>query len=129
MFLRFRLDKLNNHSIHPDWQLMSNHALLTVTILIVEEHIQMRKNTIAINSDEEKNFVKKLINAIRNIDTSDLSDVNCHKKAVQDIVYSVDRIWAKNSKVINITRYSKSWWDMNCNRDLEKYRSIRSLED
>ena len=129
MFLRFRSDKLDNHFIHSDWQLMSNHALLTVTILTVEEHIQTRKCTIAINSDEEKNFVKKLIDAIKNIGMSSLSNVDCLKKAVQDIIYSVDRTWAKNSKVVDITRYSKSWWDINYSRDLEKYKSTRSLKD
>ena len=32
-------------------------------------------------------------------------------------------------KIINITKYSKSWWDVNCNRDLEKYRLSRHIED
>ena len=26
-------------------------------------------------------------------------------------------------------KYSKSWWDNNCSRDLEKYRSSKSLEN
>ena len=25
--------------------------------------------------------------------------------------------------------HSKSWWDLNCSRDLEKYKSTRRLED
>jgi len=31
---------------------------------------------------------------------------------------SIERIWEKNSKIINITKYSKSWWNMNCSRNL-----------
>ena len=38
MFLQFSLKKLDNHSV----QLTSDHALLTITILIIEEHIQTK---------------------------------------------------------------------------------------
>ena len=41
----------------------------------------------------------------------------------------MEKIWVKNSKIINITKHSKSWWDMNCSRDLEKYRMTKHIED
>ena len=37
--------------------------------------------------------------------------------------------WKKNSKIVTISKYLKSQWDTNCSRDLEKYRSTRSLVD
>jgi len=46
---------------------------------------------------KEHTFVKELIKAIKNIETNDISDVDC-----------LDNIWAKNSKIINITKHSKS---------------------
>ena len=42
MFLRFRSEELDNHSIHPKWHLISDHALLTITIPIFEEYIQTK---------------------------------------------------------------------------------------
>ena len=38
-------------------------------------------------------------------------------------------MWEKHSKVINITRYSKSWWDDNCKCNLDIYRSTKNIED
>jgi len=32
-------------------------------------------------------------------------------------------------KIVNITKHSKSWWNNNCSRNLERYKSTRSLED
>ena len=53
IFLRSGLTELNNHSIHPDWQLFSDHAPLTVSIPIAEENIVSSKFSIAKNSKEE----------------------------------------------------------------------------
>ena len=42
MFLRPELLEYNNHTIYPDLRLTSDHALLTVDIVIFEEQIQTR---------------------------------------------------------------------------------------
>ena len=39
MFLQFGSDELDNHSIHLDWRLTSDHVPLTVMISIIEKHI------------------------------------------------------------------------------------------
>jgi len=51
------------------------------------------------------------------------------EKAVNDFAKNVDNIWNKNAKLTNIMKYSKSWWDNNWSKDLEKYRFLKSLED
>ena len=68
--------ELNNHSIHPDWQLFSDHAPLTVTIPIIEENIISSKFSIAKNSKEKESFINDVLYAIKNINVDDLSDSN-----------------------------------------------------
>jgi len=43
MFLCSGSSKLNNHSIHSDWQLTLDHAHLTITIPIIEKYINTTK--------------------------------------------------------------------------------------
>ena len=60
---------------------------------------------------------------------SDLSNVVSFKNVVCSFTHSLERIQKKNSKIVNIIQYSKSWWDVNYSRDLEKYRSSKHIED
>ena len=107
----------------------SDYALLTITIPIVEEHIQTKKNLIIKGSKEEKSFINDLIKAFKSINTNNLSDVELLKNVINSFTNTIERTWEKNAKIINITKYSKSWWDVNCSKDLKKYRSSRRLED
>jgi len=100
-----------------------------VTIPIVEEHIQTRKQIIVKNSKEKRIFVKELIEAFKDIDISDLSNIEQLENVVLSFISLIKRIWIKNSKTINITKHFKSWWDINCSRNLEKYRLTKSLEN
>jgi len=78
-------------------------------IPIVEEYIQTRKQMIVKDSEEESVFVKKLIEAFKDIDMSDLSNIEQLENVILSLVNSIERIWVKNSKSVNITKHSKSW--------------------
>jgi len=82
MFLRFRSAELSNYYIHPDWHLALDHALLTIIIPIIKEHIQTKKHIIVKNSKKEKIFIKEVIKAIKDINTSNLLDAISFKSTV-----------------------------------------------
>ena len=129
MFLCSGSSKLDNHSIHSNWHLTSDYASLTVTISIVEENINSTKYSIIKDSNEEVSFIKDVIISIRNINTSNLSDISSLNRAVNKFTNTVEGTCEKNTKVINIIKHSKSWWDANYSRNLERYRSSKSLEN
>jgi len=52
--------EFNYHHIHPDWRLISNHALITVDIHINDENIPTKWRSLVKGSDKEKKFIKDL---------------------------------------------------------------------
>jgi len=82
MFLCNGSSKLDNHSIHPDWRLSSNHAPLTIVITIIEEHINSGKHSIIRDSKEELTFIKDLT-------TSNMSDIASLDRAVNKFADAV----------------------------------------
>jgi len=44
---------------------------------------------------------------------------------INDLTNKVDKAWNRNMKLTNITRYSKSWWDNKCSRELKNIESQR----
>ena len=129
MFFRYSLEELDNHTIHSEWRLALDHASLTITIPIEEQYILNRKCSIIKGSAEEKVFIKDMIKNITIIDTSYPTNIESLEKTVNSFTEAIESAWEKNSKIINISRHSKSWWDINCSRYLEKYRLTRSLVD
>ena len=107
MFLRLGFLEYNNHIIYPDWRLTSDHALLTVDILISEEHIQTRKHVLVKNSKEENDFINKLIEAIKGINTENIQRKEVLDQIIQLLASITERIWYKHSKVVNIAKHSK----------------------
>ena len=115
IFLHSRSTKLNNHSIHPDWCLSSNHAPLTITISITEEFITSSKLSILKESEEKVTFIKEASASIRNLDISNLMDNIKLENLVNLFGLRIDWAWEKNAKCIRITKHSKQWWNKECN--------------
>ena len=107
MFLRCDSIGLNQHSIHPNWQLTSDHAPLSVTIPIVNEFITTSKLSIQQNSEQENVFIKEAISVFQNLDTLNISNKKCLKNTVNSLNLLINQAWNKNAKWSRITRYSK----------------------
>ena len=90
MFLQSRSNELNNHSIHPEWQLSSDYTPITVSILIIEESIIISKFSIVKNSKEKENFIKDVSYIIKNINISDLSDSNKLEDTTNSLISSLE---------------------------------------
>ena len=73
------------------------------------------------NSEEENKFVNELIKTIKGINTVNIHNKNVLNQIVQEFASTIERIWYKHSKIINITKHSKKWWNEQCQRDLEHY--------
>ena len=129
IFIQCNSPTLNNHSIYSEWCLSSNYAFLTITILISEEIVNIRKSNIKKGSDKETQFLKDAANIINNLNVSNLMNIHMLENIVNELIIKVEEVWNWNVKLTNIMRYSKSWWDNNCSRELEKYRISKSLED
>jgi len=121
VFLCPNSQEFNNHHIHPNWRLTSDYAPISVDISIIDEQLQTKKHSLIKNSDEECSFIKEIISSLKNINTHSISSVKNLESVVQKIAFNIYNIWFKNSKNVNITKYSKAWWNDNCNIDLNKY--------
>ena len=108
IFLRPESSELNSHSIYPDWRLIPDHAPLTVNIVIFEEYIQIKKCTIVKNSKEEDNFVNKLIKTIKRLNMENFQNKEVLEHIVQNFAECIERIWYKYSKIVNVTKHSKT---------------------
>jgi len=51
------------------------------------------------------------------------------EKTIQEFASTIERIWYKHSKIVNITKHSKEWWNDQCQRDLEHYQQSRCIDD
>ena len=129
MFIQCDSPALNNHFILSEWHLFSNYTSLTITIPISEEIVNTYKSNIKKGSDEETQFLEDTANIIKNLNVSNLIDIHMLENIVNELTIKVEDAWNCNAKLTNITRNSKSWWDNNCSRELEKYRTSKSLED
>ena len=95
IFLHNSSSELDNHSIYPDWRLSSSYTPLTIIISIVKEYINSRKHSIIKDSKEELTFIKDLTTFIRNINTSNMSDIASLNRAINKFANTVENAWEK----------------------------------
>ena len=115
MFLCSRSNELNNHSIHPDQCPILDYVPLTVTIPIEEKFVQSSKLFLLKKSKKEELFVTEVINIFKSLDTSILSNLESLKQVVNSLVSRINQAQNINARKVNITKYSKKWWNENCN--------------
>ena len=129
MFLRYGSSKINQHSVYSDWLFTSDHAPLSIVILIVDEIISTLKLSIQQKSKQENAFIEEVISSFKNFDTSNITNKEDLEYMVNKLNSLVDQVWNKNTKHSRITKHSKRWWSEECNKALTDYRTLRSLND
>jgi len=129
MFLRSDSSELNRHTIHPSWQLTSDHAPLTITIAIEEEHVINTKFYLPKSSKQEEKFIKEVISAFKLLDITNLGNCESLEQTVNSLATSIKQAWKSNARRVKITKHSKIWWNDEYRRSLNIYREFRSLED
>jgi len=123
MFLCYGSSELDQHSILLESRLSSDHAPLSVDIPLFKEIIQMSKLTLAPKSDQESAFIEDIISNFKNLDTSNIKDINKLERVVNQLSVIIDQAWSKNA-----FKHSKQWWTEDCSHSLDNYRASRSLE-
>ena len=129
MFLQSGSSELDNHVIHPEWCLSSDHAPLMIIIPIFEEHITSSKHSISKYSEEEEAFIKDVSWVFKNLNISNILDSSSLDNLVNDLTQKIERALDKHLKMVKIMKHSKSWWDDKCSCDLKTYRTTKSLND
>jgi len=92
MFLRPELLEYNNHTIHSNLRLTSDHAPFTVNISIFEEYIQTRRCTLVKNGKEENKFINELIEAIKEMNTKNICNKNILNQIIQELASTIERL-------------------------------------
>jgi len=129
MFLRYGSSEINQHSVHPDWRLTSDHVLLSIVITIVDEIISTSKLSIQQKSEQKNAFLEEVTSSFKNFDTSNVTNKEDLKFMVNKLNSLVDQAWNRNAKHSRITKHSKKWWSEECNKALTNYRTLRSLDN
>jgi len=84
---------------------------LTIFISIIEEYITTCERTLIKNSMEEVKFVNEVIAVFSKADASSISNISDLDEIISNWADIVDHSWSKHSKLINITKCSKVWWN------------------
>ena len=80
-------------------------------------------------SDQESAFIEDIISNFKNLDTSNIEDINKLERVVNQLSAIIDQAWSKNARKCKISKHSKQWWTEDCSHSLDNYRASRSLEN
>ena len=129
MFLCYRSSELDHHSIHPKNWLSSNHAPFSINIPIFEEVIHTSKFSIPPKSNQETAFIGEIIKNFKNLNTSDIGDIEKLEHIVNQFGAIINQAWMKNAKKLRFSKHSKQWWTDKCSHSLNNYIVTRSLDN
>ena len=129
MFLCYGSTKLDQHPIHPDSCLSSDHAPLSTNIPINKEVVCTLKLSIPQRSELETTFIKEIISNFKNLNMSNIADTEKLEHIVNSLGVIIDQAWTKNAKDSEISKHSKQWWIDECSYSLNNYRMSRSLDN
>jgi len=93
VFLCLSSPEFNCHCIHPNWRLSSDYALITVKVSIHEERISHTQQLLVKGSNEENQFIKKIIQIIKNMNTTIIQNTETLEEVVQSISSNIEESW------------------------------------
>ena len=109
MFLWYGFSELDQYSILPDSQLLSDHTLLSIVIPIFEEIILTLKLSLAPKSNQENTFIDDIISNFKTMNTSNIENTEKLEWVVNQLGSIIDQVWTKNAKKSKISKHSKQW--------------------
>ena len=92
MFFHTELKEFNNYLISPDIQSPSDHVPLSIFIIIKEEFIQEKKQSIVRNSNKEKEFVDELRNRIGSIEMTNITNYEMFEYVTQEFATIIEKL-------------------------------------
>jgi len=84
---------------------------------------------LAPKSNQESVFIEDIILNFKNLDISNIEDIDKLEQVVNQLSAIIDQAWSKNAKKSKISKHSKQWWTEDCSHSLDNYRALRSLKN
>ena len=128
VFMALNNQGFGRHTLHPESHKLLDHVLLSITVGIKEENIDITTQTIKKNSDKEKEFIESIKNKIRRLDMSKLLSQENLQRCANKLAEIYGEAWTRHSKTKCITKYSKEWWNQSCTNCLHKYHEQGDLQ-
>ena len=93
VFLCSSSPEFNQHCIHPNWRISSDHTPITIKVSICEERISLSQHLLTKGSGEEKQFIEDIILIIKNLNMSSIPNAETLEEVVHWLVSKVEELW------------------------------------